>query len=571
MNFFKAQDQSRTRTLSFIFLTLVGVGLIAGLLFGLLAILTQDPKSAGLLAALMTAALFLPIFLYNKFNAPSGFELSVLMNGIPLPDSLLDDRDIALRNVVEEMAIASGLPVPRIHVMRSETSINAFAAGTRPGEYAITVSQGALDHLTRDELQAVVAHEFAHILSEDMNLAQNLAVIVSGFLLLTRAGTELLLGNRRRSSKSGSEIALLGVGFVALGFLGRFWAQVMQATISREREYFADACSAQYTRNPEALAQALAKIFIHRGSSLKSSDKYAYAHIFFASPLLDSFFILSTHPKIEDRIQALLPQVQPQKYLTNIMNGVQPQRTKVQDHKKSSTEKIRDIDALLANAGIMTGSSLLLSQTFLREQKDFLEKMHDPELARMVLTILIIRSQINHLTLEDQLCTQYPQARPLIREVTLACQDDPQKLVFLFQLVCGALVALSEAEKLEIFQRIYQVFEADSRFSLFEIGLLASLQNILLAKKPSVRLGFRKAEEFLIDLLSHKTWDKFQLDQALSIFKDLQLLSLREKEVFLRGLGKNLVPQQEVQAYRLLALSIGVPLPPFEPQSRLQT
>lgn len=221
-----------------------------------------------------------------------------------------DPLDRRLLNIVEEMAIASGITVPAVFVMDEEKGINAFAAGYSPNEAAVTVTRGALEHLSRDELQGVIGHEFSHILNGDMRLNVRLLGVIAGIVLIGSVGRFLMAmgrggsyGHRRRGD---FRILLLGLALWLIGWIGVFFGRVIKAAISREREYLADAASVQFTRNPEGIGGALYKIGQTSGMI---SNRYAeeLSHMYFGASVGKAFLSLfDTHPPIEDRIKRVL-------------------------------------------------------------------------------------------------------------------------------------------------------------------------------------------------------------------------------------------------------------------------
>ena len=224
---------------------------------------------------------------------------------------------IRLLNVCEEISIASGLDMPSVWVLEREGGINALAAGTDPSSAAVCVTRGALEWLTRDEMQGVVAHEFSHILNGDMRLNFRLAALVCGITMVSRVGKGMLLllngdGDRSdRDSKVGGPLPLLliyvltGIALWLVGAIGEFFARLVQCAVSREREFLADAASAQFTRNPEALANALRLThFADAAGGAFGAWKGDVSHMLFVSggsPLLE------THPPVAERIRRLSP------------------------------------------------------------------------------------------------------------------------------------------------------------------------------------------------------------------------------------------------------------------------
>ncbi len=248
----------------------------------------------------------------REFGSSAGSDVARQPGGREVsPDASRPDER-RLINVVQEMSLASGVPVPRIFILENEQSINAFAAGTRTDRAAVAVSRGALDKLSRDELQAVIGHEFSHILNGDMQLNIRLVGWIFGLIVISLLGQILLRAGafsprtRSRDGKNAAALVLLiGVGLLAIGFISQIFAQIIQAAISRHRERLADASATQFTRNPKALANALSRIGGDAaGSRISSPRAGEFAHLFFASGVNALF---ATHPPLEERIRALDP------------------------------------------------------------------------------------------------------------------------------------------------------------------------------------------------------------------------------------------------------------------------
>jgi Zn-dependent protease with chaperone function len=236
--------------------------------------------------------------------AAGGSAVATLLGGQPVNLTPADPDERKFRNVVEEMAIASGVPVPELFVLEQERSINAFAAGWAPGDAAIGVTRGALRLLSRDELQGVIAHEFSHILNGDMRLNIRLMGVVFGILCLTVIGRILL---RTRGRKN--PLPIIGLILLVIGSLGVFFGRLIKSAVSRQREYLADAAAVQFTRNPEGLAGALKKIGgLSLGSRLLAPNAEEASHLFFGNGLASSWFNwMSTHPPLRERIKRLDP------------------------------------------------------------------------------------------------------------------------------------------------------------------------------------------------------------------------------------------------------------------------
>lgn len=256
------------------------------------------------------------------------FKMSALSAGGAAVANLVDAREVdrttrdlldrRLVNVVEEMAIASGVAVPRVYVMDNETAINAFAAGNSIDDAVITVTRGTLTRLSRDELQGVIAHEFSHVLNGDMRLNVRLIGVLHGLLIVALAGRLLLeLGGRGRGSgsgRSGNALAVLmmaGVALWLLGYIGVFFGRLIKAAVSRQREFLADASAVQFTRNPDGIGGALRKIgglgeTTGLGTRIDHPQAETLSHLFLGAAR-PSFVrgLFATHPALEERVQRI--------------------------------------------------------------------------------------------------------------------------------------------------------------------------------------------------------------------------------------------------------------------------
>jgi len=242
-----------------------------------------------------------------------GGGVAAQMGGTLVPADVRDPLRRRLRNVVEEMAIASGVPVPEIYVLEEESSINAFAAGFSPSDAAVAVTRGTLELLDRNELQGVIAHEFSHILNGDMRLNIRLMGVLFGIMALGLIGRLIVRGGYHssiissRRGRGAPVILVVGLGLAILGGIGMFFARIIKAGVSRQREYLADASAVQFTRQSEGIANALKKIGGYsEGSLITAADPEEVSHMLFGS---GSKFLgmFATHPPLVERIQALDP------------------------------------------------------------------------------------------------------------------------------------------------------------------------------------------------------------------------------------------------------------------------
>ena len=262
-----------------------------------------------------------------------GSAVAEMLDGRLINSNSTDLDERKLLNVVEEMAIASGVPVPQVYVMDNEAGINAFSAGFSTSDAAIGVTRGGMKKLSRDELQGVIGHEFSHILNGDMRLNLRLMGLIFGILCLTVVGRVLL---RTRGRKN--PLPLLGLALVIIGWVGVFFGRLIQAAVSRQREFLADASAVQFTRNPGGLAGALKKIGgLASGSQLTSAHALEASHLFFANGMRNSLFgIMATHPPLPERIRALDPSFDGKFPVVAVEDAVGPSRASAKSAADSS-------------------------------------------------------------------------------------------------------------------------------------------------------------------------------------------------------------------------------------------
>ncbi len=322
MNFFDAQDQARRTTrrlvLAYIAATIAivaGVTFIVGFAFSLTTGTSPQERMPILVATAAITALFIvgsTLYKTSRLSSGGG-RVAADLGGTLVPTSVQDPLRRRLRNVVEEMSIASGVPVPEIYVLEEEQGINAFAAGFSPSDAAIAVTRGTLETLDRDELQGVIAHEFSHILNGDMKLNIRLMGVLFGIMSIGLVGRIALRGSYRsqglfsRRNRVHPAVIGVGLGLTILGAIGVFFARLIKASVSRQREYLADASAVQFTRQAEGIAGALKKIGGYSaGSRISAADPEEVSHMLFGtgSNLMGLF---ATHPPLGDRIRALEP------------------------------------------------------------------------------------------------------------------------------------------------------------------------------------------------------------------------------------------------------------------------
>ncbi len=330
MNFFDHQDNARkttTRLIVLFVIAVVAVVFAIDLVVAAILATTQtgspvnlahvplEGRNLGILLGSSLGTLGLigvsSLVKVASLSAGGGKVARSLGGTLVTPDAQ-DPLRQRLHNVVEEMSIASGVPVPEVFVLEEEEGINAFAAGFTTGDAAVAVTKGALDRLTRAELQGVIAHEFSHILNGDMRINMRLIGILFGILVIGMLGRIILRSNRRasfsRSNDRGGAAVAVGAALFVVGYVGFFFGRLIKAAVSRQREYLADASAVQFTRQTDGLAGALKKIGgIPSGSEIRDTGAEEISHMFFAKGFASLRSLYATHPPLEQRIQALDP------------------------------------------------------------------------------------------------------------------------------------------------------------------------------------------------------------------------------------------------------------------------
>ena len=256
------------------------------------------------------------LYKYLQLRSGGGALIAEMLGGRVIYPDTEDFHERRLLNIIEEMAIASGVIVPSVYLLADERGINAFAAGYAQEDAVLGVTWGALHYLNREELQGVIAHEFSHILSGDMLINIRLQGLLHGILVLGLLGESILRGSFHSSGRSrgGAAAAGIGIGLVLyiLGYAGVFVGRLLKSAISRQREFLADASAVQFTRNPLGLAGALKKIGgLDDGSRIRSPRAAEISHMYFGNGMAESWFnAFSTHPPLLERIQRLDPEFQ---------------------------------------------------------------------------------------------------------------------------------------------------------------------------------------------------------------------------------------------------------------------
>ena len=336
MNFFEQQDEARRNARLLLLLFLFAVFLLILLTNALIAAFLYFSQDYNIYAGSRDGIPgFFSYFTWARFGSvglaisatvalvvlvkwlqlsTGGKTVAEAMGGSRILPQTRDKAERRCLNVVEEMALAANMPVPPVYVMNGERGINAFAAGITPADAIVAVTRGTIEHLKRHELQGVIAHEFSHILNGDMRLNIRLAAMLKGITFIGDVGHILLRssnhprtgGSNRRGD--GAALPVLGLALWLLGWLGGLAAGFIKAAISRQKEYLADACAVQYTRDPEGIGDALKVIGGYLPGTLVHAARAAeMSHIFFGQIEHHLWQVFATHPPLEKRIQRIDP------------------------------------------------------------------------------------------------------------------------------------------------------------------------------------------------------------------------------------------------------------------------
>lgn len=322
MDFFAAQDDARKNTKWLVMLFAAAVASIIVLIYLTVVLMFSYSNTAEAVepiqfwrpelfldVALAVSAVILLGSLYKSIALAAGGGTAVAesLGGRLVSRGTRDPLEQRLLNVVDEMAIASGIPVPEVYVLDNEPSINAFAAGADVQHAVVAVTRGCLEELKRDELQGVIAHEFSHIFNGDMRINIRLMGIIFGILMLTIIGRIVLRGGSGGNSRNSGGIAMLGLALLVVGYIGLFFGNLIKAAVSRQREFLADAAAVQFTRNPAGLAGALKRIGGFAENRIMNPNAEQASHMFFDTGVALHLDLLATHPPLDERIRRLDP------------------------------------------------------------------------------------------------------------------------------------------------------------------------------------------------------------------------------------------------------------------------
>ncbi len=503
MDFFQGQAVARRKTALFVFLfllavllTILGVYAVVVIAFFIETVAGfhgwWHPRLftnvAGSVAMVVAAGSLYKMIDLRK----GGTRVAELLGGTPVDQHTADQDERRLLNVVQEMAIASGVPVPHVYILPGESGINAFAAGYDPRDAVVAVTKGCLSQLSRDELQGVVAHEFSHILNGDMRLNLRLMGTVNGILCLAVIGRVILDGRVRGRGRGAGALYLFAFLLMIVGYIGVFFGNVIKSAVSRQREFLADAAAVQFTRNPSGIAGALKKIAgLARGSRIANPHAEEASHLFFGNAMSDYFaeIFFPTHPPLIERIKRI--------------ETAYPEQAAAQKRVERETAAERAFtDTLVSDTGIQA-----LAGTLRLEPKQFIDTIGNtqsvhveyaqkllaglpPAVLEATRSPLAAQALIYSLLLcaeergggegDDAACgadqalgQEIARIRPLI-----AALGREHRLP-LIDMAWPALKNMSGAQYREFRSGIQRLIEADRKVDLFEFAVLSLLTNRL--------------------------------------------------------------------------------------------
>ena len=542
MNFFKAQDKARrntTRLIILFILAIISLVILTNLLLiGTFAYMGTDGTGSFYtnlqssfdqnIIIVISVGVSLLILLGSIYKIASlskgGSAIAELLGGQLVPQSATELEEKKLLNIVEEMSIAAGMPIPKVYLL-NESSINAFAAGKSHSNAVIGVTRGALDNLSRDELQGVIAHEFSHILNGDMKLNLRLIGVLHGILLIGIIGQHIVNSFRYRSSSkkdNGGAIIIIGIGLMVIGYAGTFFGKWIKASVSRQREFLADASAVQFTRNKDTIAGALKKIGgLSEGSLLQTPNATEYSHAYFANGVKLFFAsMFATHPPLSERIKQIDPG----------WNGrfITPKKeTYTEDSNSEKTEKssiagmavtaaiLSSAEQAINNIGTITEKNIEFAQQLIfslpQSLKDAANVAYS---ARAVIYSLIVKQQEDKETAWDLIKKHADKGMPeLTKDLYSETSKLDENLTFtLMELCIAALRELSVAQYKQFRYTVNKIITADKTVDLNEWILqrlvLQQLDQNFSLRKPALAkhayLGAVKKEaEILLSLIAY--------------------------------------------------------------------
>lgn len=507
-----------------------------------------------------------------------GQSIAEMMGGQRIAHDTQDFSEKRLLNVVEEIALASGVVVPDVYILEEE-GINAFAAGYTIDDAVIGVTRGCIQSLTRDELQGVIAHEFSHIFHGDMNINLHLISLLHGILFLHYIGKFIVRGSGRQSNKSGGSFLLGGLVLMLVGYVGFFFGRLIQSAVSRQREYLADASAVQYTRNPHGIAGALAKIggFTNQEDSrsiLEHQKTDQVEHMMFSLAVAPSFFqMFATHPPIEKRIKA-----------------IDPSFNFTQVHQNFITGKMMAPDTDVGAMGFASQDAAapqpFENHALIAQEHGFLDELdqtiykacHHPQKAKALLYLLALDENLSQLPQATEIISaQDPYILHVLDDVRKALTPkDFQHRIELFDLCMPSLRRLTKQDYKVFSKALLSIVKMDQEITLSEWVFVEMVKTHLHAyfypqkTKAEIHKEFDVIEDvrIILSAVAYAGQDasaaQLAFDKGFSIFgqpetsmMDQGRLSLSEIATSFRTMQKThpKIKSKMIEAMRLIVLS----------------
>lgn len=626
MNFFEHQDRAKQNTIKLITLFALGVLslIIAISIVVVLALSAVDPQVANYVLAYGVWAAFepelLPVFggvalavvgivsigaLVKSWQLSDGGKVvAQSLGGKLLLSNTTDFHEKRALNVVEEMAIASGIAVPPIYIL-DEDGINAFAAGYGFQDAVIGLTRGSIVKLNRDELQGVVAHEFSHIFHGDMRLNIRIVSWLHGMVVIGILGRIVMRfshagSNRSRGKNSGVPVALaIGLTLAVAGYAGSFFGGLIRAALSRQREYLADASAVQYTRNPSGIAGALKKIGAYSmGARVSAAQANEFSHLFFGDIELKRIgSFMATHPPLKSRILRLEP----------YWNGQFEDITIQEDETPKTKNRSNFIDSGIgksillggiASAGVIGMEQINQAKIVLNQLDNRIyEACHDPFMARIV--IYGVLQDKNQNLAKEQFDVIQGELKSNADAKTIYEQlhhIDDSFIVPIVELALPALKSLSISQKKDFYETMNRIIGIDKKLSLFEWAIQTIVQKNLDEQHPpkahSTLLTCKAHAQVVLSILAYASGSSSQeafvksysmllvgaprlLEKSEFNFglfehalRELEKLQPKHKERFINAMitcigYDEIIKPREAQLFKAITLAIGVALPPM--------
>ena len=536
MDFFARQEVARRRTWWLVVLFFIAiVGIIASV-YGAITLaigvsLNNDPNYEAVPNPMLSADALLLVSGVVSLIVLGGtaFKLSQLRHGGSKVAEMLGGRLVTtasnqyherrLLNVVEEMALASGVPVPPVYVMPGQMGINAFAAGYSIHDAVVGVTEGAMRGLKREELQGVIGHEFSHILNGDMRLNIRLIGIVHGLLVLAIVGRVMMRvasGGRSSSSKKDKGAAFflaIGLALVIIGYAGHFFGGLIKRAVSRQREYLADASAVQFTRNPPGLASALKKVGgLSMGGVVNNAHAEELSHMFFADGIKRLFgggSLFATHPPLAKRVKLLdptfngefTPLTEDSLYLSGKEDEPAEKKSKASVDGREFIKRttmmsgvaINDPMTIVHQAGLLDADKLDHAGALLDSMNPLLkEAVRDPLSAQSVLLALLLCSTDGDPSADAWTWLPASFADAVGKYMDMIGPASPRERLALVDLAIPAIRSLSKEQAVRFVELMEKIIRADQRINLFEFALQeivrSGLREVMNIKVPRITL-----------------------------------------------------------------------------------